>query len=161
MTVWTTIETPLGAMALAAEAGRVIGAWFDGRRQPAPGWTSGAGAPVLAVAAEQLTEYFSGMRRSFELSLAPAGTPFEREVWRRIGEIGFGETTTYGALAATLRRPSVARAVGAATARNPLAVFVPCHRVVGRNGALTGYAGGLERKRALLELERAAVLSRR
>jgi methylated-DNA-[protein]-cysteine S-methyltransferase len=143
-------------MVLAAEGGSLVGAWFEGQRHFAavgPGWAEDAGDPVLGAAAAQLAGYFAGERRAFELPLAPVGTPFQREVWRRIWGVGYGRTSTYGELATALGRPAAARAVGAATGRNPLAILVPCHRVVGRDGSLTGYAGGLERKRALLGLE--------
>src|SRR5205085_9923425 len=103
--------------------------------------------------ARQLREFFAGERTAFELPLRPAGTPFQRAVWDALLEVPYGETTGYGALAQRLGRPGAARAVGLANARNPLAIVVPCHRVVGASGALTGYAGGLERKRFLLELE--------
>lgn len=101
----------------------------------------------------QLGEYLEGRRRAFDLELAPEGSPFQHEVWRALGEIPFGETRTYGELADALGRPGAARAVGRANATNPIAVVVPCHRVIGTDRTLTGYAGGLPRKRALLELE--------
>jgi len=108
---------------------------------------------VLRDAAVQLREYFAGARTRFDIPLAPAGTPFQREVWRAIGEVPFGETITYAELARRCDRPSAARAAGAATGRNPITVIIPCHRIIGSGGALTGYAGGVDRKRALLELE--------
>ena len=101
----------------------------------------------------QLAAYFEGTSTSFELVLAPHGTPFQRDVWRALARIPYGTTTTYSAVARMLGRPDASRAVGAANARNPLSIVVPCHRVVGQSGALTGYAGGVANKRALLELE--------
>ena len=102
----------------------------------------------------QLEEYFAGERTTFDVPLAPEGAPFEREVWRALEEIPYGETVSYGEIARRVGQPTAARAVGTANGRNPIAVIVPCHRVIGANGSLTGYGGGLERKRLLLELER-------
>jgi O-6-methylguanine DNA methyltransferase len=107
-------------------------------------------------AGAEITEYFAGTRSAFTVPLAPAGTPFQREVWNAIAAIPFGETAAYRDLASRIGRASCIRAAGAATGRNPLSIIVPCHRVVGADGALTGYAGGLERKRTLLALERNA-----
>src|SRR5690606_3991900 len=103
-------------------------------------------------AKRELAEYFSGKRERFEMTLAPEGTPFQRSVWKAIFAVGFGETITYRELAQRAGCPGSARAAGTATGRNPLSVIVPCHRIVGSNGSLTGYAGGLDRKRALLAL---------
>lgn len=110
--------------------------------------------PVLTSTRRQIGEYFAGRRRDFTLPLGPSGTSFQREVWQCLTGIPFGHTTTYGALARALNRPNATRAVGAANGRNPLAIVVPCHRVIGADGTLTGYAGGLARKQALLALER-------
>jgi methylated-DNA-[protein]-cysteine S-methyltransferase len=101
----------------------------------------------------QLSEYFDGERDEFDVPLAMTGTPFQRRVWQALQRIPYGETTTYGELARRLGRPSASRAVGLANGRNPIAVIVPCHRVIGSDGSLTGYGGGVERKRLLLELE--------
>ncbi len=113
-------------------------AWTDGRRSPAR---------------RQLEEYFQGRRREFELDLAPRGTPFQQSVWRALCDVPFGATTSYSEIAETIGRPTAVRAVGAANGKNPIAIVVPCHRIIGRDGSLTGYAGGLERKRRLLEHE--------
>ena len=110
-------------------------------------------------ASRQVREFFAGTRSHFDLALAPIGTPWQRAVWDALLDIPFGETTTYGELAKRLGRPSAARAVGASVGRNPISLVIPCHRVVGANGALTGYASGLDRKRWLLDLE-ARVASR-
>jgi methylated-DNA-[protein]-cysteine S-methyltransferase len=129
-----------------------------GRTAPAvpSGWRP-ASEP-FGDARTQLAEYFAGRRRRFELPLAMDGTPFQRRVWQALREIPYGRTTTYGELARRIgRSPSASRAVGTANGRNPIAVVVPCHRVVGADGSLTGFGGGLERKRLLLELEAAAL----
>lgn len=115
-----------------------------------------AGSPVLEAAAEQLGEYFAGQRREFSVPLAPAGSEFQHRVWAALREIPFGELRTYGELAAMLGDPSMAQAVGSANGRNPISIIVPCHRVVGADGSLVGYAGGLDSKRFLLELENPA-----
>ena len=122
----------------------------------------GAGAtpvsadPLLLEAAAQLRAYFAGELREFDLPLAPRGTVFQRQVWTAVSAIPYGSTATYAEIAAAIGRPSACRAVGAANGRNPLPLIVPCHRVIGAAGALTGYGGGLERKRSLLDLEAAA-----
>lgn len=120
------------------------------------GSTGGAADPaqvLLAEAARQLDEYFAGTRHSFDLPLDPVGTEFQVSVWRSLADIGYGETSTYGEQAERLGRPTAVRAVGAANGRNPLSIVLPCHRVVGRDGRLTGFAGGLEAKAFLLEHE--------
>jgi methylated-DNA-[protein]-cysteine S-methyltransferase len=149
------IDTPLGPLtALAGEAG-LMGLWFAGQRH-GPGELAVArddDQPWIAQARAELAEYFAGRRRHFDVPLAPQGTPFQEAVWRRLCAIACGQTTSYGRLARELGSPAASRAVGAAVGRNPVSVIVPCHRVVGEAGGLTGYAGGLPRKRALLELE--------
>lgn len=115
-----------------------------------------SGSPVLDAAAEQLGEYFAGQRREFSVPLAPAGSDFQHRVWAALREIPFGELRTYGELAAMLGDPSMAQAVGSANGRNPISIIVPCHRVVGADGSLVGYAGGLDSKQFLLELENPA-----
>ena len=142
-------HSPLGPIHLEEEGGAVTGLRFCGQEVPAQGPVS----PVLAQAAAQLAEYFAGQRQSFTVPLAPRGTPFQQEVWRALCAIPYGQTRSYGQLAAALGRPSAARAVGGACRRNPIWLMIPCHRVVGASGSLTGYAGGLERKKALLALE--------
>jgi methylated-DNA-[protein]-cysteine S-methyltransferase len=153
----TTIDSPLGDLTLVGRDGALTGVYFPGHWYPpaqaALGIRSESG---FERPAQQLAEYFAGDRSSFELATATAGDAFQQRVWRLIDEIPYGETTTYGELARALGDPSLARAVGSAVGRNPLSVIVPCHRVIGKDGALTGYAGGLERKRFLLDLEAAA-----
>lgn len=154
---WTRHPTPLGPLLLAADAEALIGAWFEGQRHfdgVAADWQHDPSAPWLQAAAEQLDAWFAGRRRDFDLPLAPRGTPFQRAVWAGLCDIGFGAHQGYGELAQRLGRPGAARAVGAATGRNPITLIVPCHRLLGRDGALTGYAGGLARKQALLAFER-------
>ncbi|WP_457392748.1 methylated-DNA--[protein]-cysteine S-methyltransferase [Roseateles sp. P5_E1] len=149
------IETPLGPLTAARSAAGLSGLWFDGQKHH-PGTLDvpeddGSDA-VLSATEAALTAYFSG--KSFDLPpLDPAGTAFQREVWQALLAIAPGQPSTYGALAERLGRASAARALGAAVGRNPISVLVPCHRVVGADGSLTGYAGGLERKQALLSLE--------
>jgi methylated-DNA-[protein]-cysteine S-methyltransferase len=157
-TLWCRRASPLGTLRLASRGGALIGLWFDGQKYDARSsadWREAPGDPLLRDAAHQLDEYFAGRRRRFDLRLAPVGTPFQREVWRAIAAVPAGSTITYAELARRVGRPTSVRAAGAATGRNPLSIVVPCHRIVGAGGALTGYAGGLERKKALLALERA------
>jgi methylated-DNA-[protein]-cysteine S-methyltransferase len=143
------VDTPIGTLWLSRDEHGLSRVEFHGD----PGARSDD--PLVAEAEAQLTAYFAGERTRFELPLSPRGTEFQRSVWAAVGAIPYGATTTYSALAASLGRPAAFRAVGAANGRNPLAVIVPCHRVIGAAGALTGYGGGLDRKRALLDLERA------
>jgi len=134
----------------------LIGAWFDGQKHfdgPEPGWLRDDGHALLREAARQLGDWFAGRRTGFDLPLAPRGTPFQLAVWREIAQVGQGCTRSYGEVAQAVGRPTAFRAVGAATGLNPISLIIPCHRLVGRNGALTGYAGGLDRKRALLAFE--------
>jgi methylated-DNA-[protein]-cysteine S-methyltransferase len=149
------IATPLGPLTAARSAAGLSGLWFDGQKHH-PGALDvpedDGRDPVLCATAAALTAYFSG--KPFKLPpLDPAGTAFQREVWQALLAIEPGHPATYGALAERLGRASAARALGAAVGRNPISVLVPCHRVVGADGSLTGYAGGLERKQALLALE--------
>lgn len=154
-------DTPLGRILLVGRDEGLAGLYFDDHRgieHVVPGRV--ARGRELAVVCRQLDEYFAGRRVHFELQLCPVGTAFQHEVWAALVRIPVGETTTYGALAASIGRPNAARAVGSANARNPISIVVPCHRVVGPRGRLTGYAGGLPRKQALLSLERAHAPSR-
>lgn len=151
------IASPLGPITLAATARGLAGAWFDAQAH-APGPIDARvdpAQPHLALAARELQAYFDGHRRGFEVALDAEGTPFQREVWRALCAIARGTTASYGEIARRIGRPAAVRAVGAAVGRNPLGIIVPCHRVIGSDGSLTGYAGGLERKRALLALEAA------
>jgi methylated-DNA-[protein]-cysteine S-methyltransferase len=155
---YTEIATSLGALRLAATDVGLVGIAFEGDRHapPAgPAWIRDSGFPALRAAAAQLTEYFAGRRTEFDLPLAAVGTSFQRSVWTAIAAVPPGETISYAELARRAGCPGSARAAGAATGRNPLAIVVPCHRIVGSDGSLTGYAGGLDRKRALLAHEQA------
>ena len=155
-TVRSDYASPLGRMILAAVDDRLLGVWFDEQAHlpDLSNCASDPRHPVLQRTAKQLTQYFAGQRRSFDVLLATvAGTAFQQAVWRALRDIPFGSTCSYGELAARIGKPAAVRAVGAAVGRNPLSVIVPCHRVIGASGSLTGYAGGLQRKTALLQLE--------
>jgi methylated-DNA-[protein]-cysteine S-methyltransferase len=158
--LYTHIDSPLGELLLVGDGRALHGLHMqEGRTTVAvdPEWRA-ADEPFADVRA-QLSEYFAGERREFDVPLAMEGTSFQRHVWGALREIPYGETTTYGELAYRLNMPSASRAVGLANGRNPIAVIVPCHRVIGSDGSLTGYGGGLERKRLLLELEAARIAS--
>ena len=147
---------PMGPMLLAATGRGLAGVWFIGQRHgpDTSEWPEAPEHPVLLEAVRQLNDYFAGTRTHFDLPLdLGRGTPFQQSVWRALLAIPTGGTTSYGALGRQLGRPEAARAVGAAVGRNPVSIVVPCHRVLGTGGQLTGYAGGLDRKVALLKLE--------
>ena len=149
------IESPLGPLTALASPAGLHGLWFD-HQQHGPGPLAArqdAAQRWIAQTRAELAEYFAGTRRRFDVPLLPQGTHFQEAVWKLLCEIGCGETTSYGRIAQALGRAQGARAVGAAVGRNPISILVPCHRVVGEHGALTGYAGGLRRKEALLALE--------
>jgi len=149
-------QSPQGRMLLVAEDGALAHLSFVGQKYApriAADWKRDARDPVLRRTRRELAEYFSGKRTRFSVKLAPRGTAFQRSVWKAISGVGFGKTIAYAELARRAGRPGSARAAGAATGRNPIGIIVPCHRIVGSNGALTGYAGGLSKKRALLALE--------
>src|SRR5215471_10034376 len=149
-------DSPRGRMLLVASDEGLSGVYFDGQKyhpQLEAEWQWDPGHAILRQAKRELAEYFAGERRRLETPLAPEGTPFQHAIWRAISTVGFGETITYGELASRAGVSGSSRAAGAATGRNPLTIVVPCHRIVGSDGSLTGYAGGLERKRALLALE--------
>jgi methylated-DNA-[protein]-cysteine S-methyltransferase len=149
-------DSPLGPLLLVARRETLVGLYFADQRhcpRPDPAWTEDPGRPPLRDALAQLAQYFAGARTRFELPLAPRGSPFQRSVWRAIAGVGYGQTISYGELARRTGGGASPRAVGAATGQNPIGIIVPCHRIVGADGSLTGYAGGLERKRALLALE--------
>jgi methylated-DNA-[protein]-cysteine S-methyltransferase len=155
-TLQARYDSPLGPIILAATGEQLVGVWFDGQRhQPDTStWPVATDHPVLQLAKAQLSEYFAGQRTTFELPLAlDRGTDFQQTVWRALLSVPSGATVTYGELSQRVGKPAAVRAVGGAVGRNPLSIVVPCHRVLGANGALTGYAGGLERKTALLHLE--------
>jgi methylated-DNA-[protein]-cysteine S-methyltransferase len=152
----THFDSPLGGITLAATDRGLAGTWFDQQRHwpDTTGWQSADDHPVLRETVAQLGDYFAGRRHRFDLPLDLShGTAFQRSVWQALLAIPSGNTTSYGALGARVGKPAALRAVGAAVGRNPISVIVPCHRVLGADGSLTGYAGGLERKTALLKLE--------
>lgn len=155
-----TISSPVGPVTLVASSEGLVAVLLEGQMQ---GQRQNAtfealptrDTPCLSLAAAELTEYFAGRRTTFTSPLAPQGTPFQRVVWAELRRIPFGERASYGAVAAKIGNPRAVRAVGGANARNPIAILVPCHRVIGSNDGLTGYAGGLETKAWLLAHERA------
>ena len=157
------IETPLGHLFATAVDGALTGIYFEqGRHAPAisSGWLYDPGYAPLLACDRQLREYLDGRRQAFDLPLAAAGSPFQLRVWEEIARIPYGTTVTYAELARRAGAAGSARAAGAATGRNPFSIVVPCHRVIGSSGNLTGYAGGLQRKVKLLDLERNPPLSR-
>jgi methylated-DNA-[protein]-cysteine S-methyltransferase len=153
--------SPLGDVLLAATAHGLAGVWFVHRQDHMPDssqWVTDSAHPTLRMAATQLQEYFAGERHTFALTLQHAwGTPFQRAVWQALQRIPYGHTRSYGDIARDLHNPKAVRAVGAAVGQNPHSIVVPCHRVLGANGSLTGFAGGLDRKQQLLALEAAYV----
>ena len=156
MRYYDLYESPHGRILLVASDEGLSGVYFDGQKhhpQLQTGWRRDARHALLRQATRELAEYFGGERKRFEIALAPEGTSFQCAVWKAISTVDFGTTITYGELACRAGCPGSARAAGAATGRNPIGIIVPCHRIVGSNGSLTGYAGGLEKKRALLALE--------
>ena len=157
--IHTIIDSPVGALTLVGEADALTGIYFaiHRRRDRLPDFgESISGSDLFDETTQQLGEYFAGEREAFDLPLAPRGDAFQQSVWEQLRTIPYGVTRTYGDLARAIGRPGAAQAVGAANGANPLSIVVPCHRVIGADGSLTGYAGGLDRKRFLLELERPA-----
>ncbi|MCL2543298.1 MAG: methylated-DNA--[protein]-cysteine S-methyltransferase [Nocardioidaceae bacterium] len=155
--MWTVIESPIGPLRIVEHDGAVTAIEFspfhdsDGR----PRGEQADDHPVLRATADQLREYFAGERTVFDLPLNPAGSAWQRSVWAQLLEIEYGRTASYGQIAARLGKTNAAsRAVGFANGSNPIPIVIPCHRVIGADGTLTGYAGGIERKQALLDLER-------
>ena len=155
MNVYCFVESPIGALMLSSDGEYLTGLYMGkpSKRPNTDSWTEDPEHPVLKATAHQLEQYFTGKRRAFELPLKFNGTPFQRQVWQLLTEIPFGETRTYGQLARQLHNPSACRAVGLANGKNPIAVIVPCHRVIGADGSLTGFGGGLPRKEWLLSHE--------
>ncbi len=152
--LYTTINSPIGELMLVGDGETLHHLSMQGGRRPLhrdAAWTRDDRA--FAGPVQQLEEYFTGARQTFDVPLSLAGNPFEQRVWRALRAIPYGETTSYGEIARRIGSPDAPRAVGLANGRNPVAVIVPCHRVIGADGSLTGYGGGLERKRLLLDLE--------
>ena len=153
-TFFDTLHTPIGMLTVVVDGGGALThVLFDGQSPPAGARPD---ADCCAAATTQLREYFAGERTDFDLPLAPAGSDFQRRVWDALAQVRFGEVTDYGTLGSRIGRPGAARAVGRANATNPIPIVIPCHRVIGANGSLTGYAGGMEAKRLLLDLEAGA-----
>lgn len=149
------VDSPIGPLTIAESDGEIVALSF-GEGQPA-----GVCTEILHEAERQLHQYFAGERQAFDLPVRPAGTPFQRSVWQALAEIPFGETRTYAEIARRIGRPKACRAVGMANHVNPIPVIIPCHRVIGADGSMTGYAGGLDVKRRLLALEGAQVKQKR
>jgi methylated-DNA-[protein]-cysteine S-methyltransferase len=155
-TVRFPLSTPLGPMTLAAHDTALVWAGFDGQKHEVDthAWPLATHHPILRRASEQLQQYFAGERPVFDIPLdLESGTAFQHRVWKSLLAIACGSTTSYGSISAAIGNPKAVRAVGGAVGRNPISIIVPCHRVIGTSGALTGYAGGMERKMALLQLE--------
>ena len=142
MTSFAFIESPIGALLLRTDGEALTGVWMGATDEDVtPGWMEDARQPVIAEAGVQLEQYFRGERRGFELPLRPRGTEFQRQVWDELLKIPYGQTTSYGEIAKIIGKPLACRAVGAANGQNPLPIIVPCHRVIGASGALTGFGG--------------------
>ena len=154
--LYANLTTPLGMLLAATDGDALVSLEFGaGRQAPRPDGDreERPAAPVLRATRKQLEEYFAGRRRVFDLPLAPAGTPFQLKAWQALRRIPYGETRSYGEQATAIGRAGGARAVGMANSRNPIVIVIPCHRVIGSDGSLTGFAAGIERKQALLRLE--------
>jgi O-6-methylguanine DNA methyltransferase len=150
---FAVVESPLGPLLLGAEDGALTLLWMSPLPERETGGADARDRAVLAAARDQLEAYFAGDLTAFDLPLAPVGTPFQQRVWSALVEIPFGETVSYGSLAIRLGRPGAARAVGLANGSNPISIIIPCHRVIGSDGRLTGYGGGIDRKAWLLDHE--------
>jgi methylated-DNA-[protein]-cysteine S-methyltransferase len=157
MKSYTHLKTKLlGDLTLVANSTHLIGIYFPNHKHgpKLPGdWKLNPRHPVLRQAAEEIQEYLNGERTNFSVPISSEGTSFQREIWRQIARIPFGQTISYSELARRANAPKAVRAAGAATGRNPLGIIVPCHRVIGKNGSMTGFAGGLDRKKNLLKIE--------
>lgn len=156
MTYYSIYDSPIGPLTLLSDGESLTGLWLPKNGQaskPKPDWVQNNAAQPFDKAHEQLDQYFAGRRTEFDLPLAPAGESFQEQVWEELLTIPYGETTSYGAIARKLGDVALARAVGTANGSNPIAIIVPCHRVIGSNGKLVGYAGGIETKKKLLDFE--------
>jgi methylated-DNA-[protein]-cysteine S-methyltransferase len=148
--IYTYVDTPIGAILVAGDGSAIVETYFAGARPKADWIRDDEG---LREAADQLRRYFAGELCAFDLPLAPHGTEFQQAVWSALQQIPYGQTTTYSTIAERIGRPAAVRAVGAANGANPIPIVIPCHRVIGANGSLTGFGGGLDVKRQLLALE--------
>lgn len=149
-TIFTLVQSPVGPLTLVGEGDALVGLYFQNAPRPTEWARDDRG---LRDAAKQLDEYFAGKRTRFDLPLAPRGTPFRRAVWDQLLRIPYGETATYGEIARAVGKPAASRAVGGANHHNPISIIIPCHRVIGADGSMTGYGGEIHRKRLLLDLE--------
>ncbi|PZO53348.1 MAG: cysteine methyltransferase [Alphaproteobacteria bacterium] len=152
-------ESPVGKLTLTSNGAAITAIEFDNPRHPLPPQPRGEDK-IIDAARRQLDQYFAGKRREFDLPLAPQGTVFQQSVWAALQTIPYGATRSYGQQAAAIGKPAAVRAVGLANGRNPISIVIPCHRVIGANGSLTGYGGGVERKKLLLDLEQGQSLIR-
>ena len=152
MNAFSYFESPIGRLLLTSDGTALTGLYMEPSRkaQCTDGWIEDVSVAPLSATVRQLTEYFEGARREFDLPLRLQGTAFQQRVWRELTEIPYGQTWSYGQLAHRIDKPRASRAVGLANGRNPISILVPCHRVIGADGSLTGYGGGIERKRWLL-----------
>ena len=160
MTYYQWIESPLAPLLLTGDGRSLTGLYLQGQKYfptQTDAWTAAAQVEPFPQVQHQLDQYFAGQRQQFDLPLNPVGTDFQKQVWRCLPQIPFGTTSAYGTLAQMLGKPGAARAVGAANGRNPISIIVPCHRVIAADRQLTGYAGGIDRKRWLLQHEQALV----
>jgi len=162
MNAFTYFESPIGRLLLTSDGAALTGLYMEPSRkaQCTDGWAEDVSVAPLSATVRQLSEYFEGTRREFDLPLRLQGTMFQTRVWRELTEIPYGQTWSYGQLAKRIDKPSASRAVGLANGRNPISILVPCHRVIGADGSLTGYGGGIERKRWLLAHEGLHALTR-
>ena len=162
MNAFSYFESPIGRLLLTSDGTALTGLYMEPSRkaQCTDGWLEDVTVAPLSATVRQLTEYFEGTRREFDLPLRLQGTVFQQRVWRQLTEIPYGQTWSYGQLAERIDKPSSSRAVGLANGRNPISILVPCHRVIGADGSLTGYGGGIERKQWLLDHERAEFRNR-
>lgn len=155
-TYYDIIDSPMGSILIASRNNALAGLWFEGQKyqgKPEADWEKRPNDQVLRMVASQLKQYYAGKRTAFDVELSLSGTDFQKSVWKELQNIPYGQTISYGELATRLDKPTAVRAAAAAVGRNPVSLVVPCHRVVGSNGALTGYAGGITRKKGLLRLE--------
>lgn len=159
--IQTVLESPVGPLTLVSNGRALVGVYFPDH-SPTPKYTGDPGSDaVLEQAARELDEWFTAQRTRFQVPIERAGTPFQLAIWDQLDAIGWGETRTYGQLAHAIGRPKASRAVGAAVGRNPLSIVVPCHRVLGASGRITGFAGGVDRKRWLLAHEAPSLFTAR
>ncbi len=149
-------DSPIGPLTLKSDVGTLVGVWFEGDDDAPEPDRSIVADRLIDRTRRELDRYFAGRLQEFTVPVRPSGTAFQQAVWAALRTIPFGETRSYGAIARQIRRPAAVRAVGAANGANPIPVIIPCHRVIGANGSLTGFGGGMERKRFLLDLEQGA-----